>query len=79
MRCGGCGKEIIRTYWQRTFATTVLCRECWLAPEELAAKLKRDTVAHILWDAHRKDISAAHKAYVSLRGTGIPPKQRRKP
>lgn len=74
MSCGGCGREIQRPYWIRDYPDYFLCRDCWMAPDVLAARLLRNNVARILWKAHHVDVAASHKALLSLRGTGIPAK-----
>ncbi|VVB51603.1 Uncharacterised protein [uncultured archaeon] len=79
MKCLNCGRETTVTVWQRAFPDVNLCRECAQLPDEiLLAKIQRKSVAHIIWDLHRKNPELAHHALRELRGTGVPQKPPRR-
>lgn len=67
-----------RAYWQRRFPDVVLCKECWMTPDEISDQLKRDSVAKIIWRARQQSREQARAAMQSLRGTGIPVNPHRK-
>lgn len=78
IRCSSCGKPIIgRALWQRRFPDALLCATCWQMPDEISDQLKRDSVARIIWRAHKENKEWAWQAMMDLRGTGLPLNPRR--
>jgi hypothetical protein len=78
MLCPNCGKEIVKTYWQRSLPDVFLCHSCWALPDEISSQIIRNAVAHVLKDARKAGkYGVARAALKELRGTGVPPNPKR--
>lgn len=68
--CTVCKKDSDRTYWSRLFPDDILCYDCFSNPND--SSLIRRGLAKIIWELRKQDRKAAYKAWVSLRGKGVP-------
>lgn len=77
--CTSCKAQTNKLYWQRPYPDSFLCRNCWLEPSQDVDDLaRRNAIAAVLREIRLTDKAMARKAYLSLRGRGVPPRKRKK-
>lgn len=76
--CTTCGSQINRYYWQRAIPDAALCRNCFLASDDVDDQQRRSAIAQILKDTRNVDRRLAVEAHDSLRGKGVPANPRRR-